>query len=576
LDSKQPKLSALQRFYRMLRLDRVEIGYIYLYAIFGGIINLTLPLGIQAILNFLQGGKLSSSWWVLILVVTMGTLLAGVLIIMQMTVSETIQRRIFTRVAFDFAARLPMLHTEAIRREHVPELVNRFFDTLTIQKGLPKILIDLSTAAMQIFFGLLLLSFYHPSFIFFGALLVFFLFLILRLTGPTGLQTSLKESKYKYEVAFWLEEVARTLSTFKLAGETNLPLSKTDYHVSHYLDAKKAHFRILIWQYGSIVAFKTGITVILLGLGSYLVLDNQINLGQFVAAELIVLLIISSTEKLIASMDTVYDVLTALEKLGAVTDLTIEKEEGIVFENVTTRGMRVDLQNITYQFADAAKPVLSNLNLSIKAGERLCIAGYNGSGKTTLLQIIARALTQFEGNVLYDNIAAQQFKLSTLRRRIGDYSSQEEVFKGTLYENITLSSGNDLTEKVYAIIEQVGLTDFVHRLSQGLDTMLLPSGKNLPRHIVAKIILARGIFHEPKLLAIEEFFSNLDRRDREKIAELLTNPAQPWTLVAVSDDPILAAQCDRILVMQNGTIIESGTFAEIEKSVHYLKIFKTA
>ena len=147
---------------------------------------------------------------------------------MQMTVSETLQRRIFTRVSFDFAERIPNLHTETVRNEYVPELVNRFFDTLTLQKGLPKILIDLSTAIMQILFGLLLLSFYHPLFIFFGFVLVLLLILIFRFTGPAGLKTSIKESKYKYQVAYWLQELGRTLNTFKLTGSSELPLSKTD------------------------------------------------------------------------------------------------------------------------------------------------------------------------------------------------------------------------------------------------------------------------------------------------------------------------------------------------------------
>ena len=232
----QPTLTTLQRFFRILHQDRKEIGYIYVYAIFAGLINLTLPLGIQAILNTIQGGAISSSWWLLIAGVTVGTLFAGLLIVMQMTVSETLQRRLFTRVSFDFAKRLPNLQTEAVRNEYLPEIVNRFFDTLTLQKGLPKLLIDMSTALMQIVFGLLLLSFYHPLFIFFGLVLLLLLVLIFRLTGPSGLKTSLKESKYKYEVVHWLEEVARALQTFKLAGASELPLSKTDTYVSNFFD----------------------------------------------------------------------------------------------------------------------------------------------------------------------------------------------------------------------------------------------------------------------------------------------------------------------------------------------------
>lgn len=568
-------LTAIQRFFRLIKGDRKEIYYIYLYAIFAGIINLTLPLGVQAILSFIQGGAISSSWWLLIIVVTIGTLMAGLLTIMQMTVSETLQRRIFTRVSFDFAERIPNLHTEAVRNEYVPELVNRFFDTLTIQKGLPKILIDLSTAAMQILFGLLLLSFYHPLFIFFGFVLLLILILIFRFTGPAGLKTSIKESKYKYAVAYWLQELGRTLNTFKLTGSSELPLSKTDYLVKNYLDFKEEHFKILQIQYAAIVSFKTLVTFVLLALGSYLVINNQINLGQFVASELVVLLIISSAEKLIVSMDTVYDVLTALDKIGAVTDLPLDNNHGVDFKEVNTgKGISVKLDNVTHRFADSQVPILKNINLDLKAGEKACIVGYNGSGKTTLIQIISCFLNDYQGAVLYNNIPRKNFNQKSLRYFIGDYSTKEDIFKGSLRENIDLSNQNVSFNEVVNVTNAVGLTDFISTLPNGFDTMLLPEGRNLPRNVVAKIILARSIVTNPQLLAIEELMANIELKDRIRIAQLLTDRNKPWTLVAVTNDPILACQCDRIFVMKDGEIIEEGNFEQIKQSVHFSKILK--
>jgi ABC-type bacteriocin/lantibiotic exporter with double-glycine peptidase domain len=538
---------------------------------------LTLPLGVQAILNFIQGGAVSASWWVLILAVTIGTLFAGLLVIMQMTVSETLQRRIFTRVSFDFAERLPNLHTEGIRNQHVPELINRFFDTLTLQKGLPKILIDLTTAVMQILFGVILLAFYHPLFIFFGFVLLLFLLIIFSLTSPMGLKTSIKESKYKYEVAYWLEEIGRTLHTFKLAGKSDLPLSKTDKYVSNYLDAKEQHFRILQIQYASIVIFKTLITFILLSLGGWLVINNQINLGQFIAAELIVLLIINSSEKLITTMEVVYDVLTALDKLGSVADLPLDSEQGIDFQQVNTgKGITLSLQNVGYSFDNGQKPAVEGLNLEVKSGEKICIVGYNGSGKTTLIQIISCFLNDFEGSILYNGIPRRNLNQRSLRSAIGDFSSQEDIFKGTLSENISLGYEQVQFDDIVKIADAVGLMPFIRTLPDGFDTMLLPGGKTLPRHIIVKIILARSIVSKPQLLAIEEVMANLENADRIRIADILTDKNQLWTLLVVTDDPVLASRCDRVLIMKNGKIIEEGSFSEIQKSSHYSKIFKNA
>ena len=572
----QPTLSTLRRFFRILHTDRKEIGYIYVYAIFAGLINLSLPLGIQAILNIIQGGAVSSSWWLLIVGVTLGTLFAGLLVVMQMTVSETLQRRLFTRVSFDFAKRLPHLQTEAVRNEHLPEVANRFFDTLTLQKGLPKLLIDLSTALMQIIFGLLLLSFYHPLFIFFGFLLLILLVLIFRITGPTGLKTSLKESKYKYQVAYWLEEIARTLQTFKLAGSSDLPLSRTDIYVSNYLDAKRSHFRILLIQYGSIVGFKTLITFALLSLGGWLVINNQINVGQFVAAEIIIIMILGSSEKMIVTMDTVYDVLTAIEKIGAVTDLPIENEDGVNFSEMNNgQGIKLDIKDLSYHFGDPSKPVLRGINLSIASGERLCIAGYNVSGKTTLIQIISCFLSDFKGAVLYNGVPRNNFNQTSLRSAIGDYSVEEDIFKGTIHDNIALGYTHIRFEDIVKTCEAVGLMGFIRSLPQGFDTFLLPAGKTLPRSIISKIILARGILNNPQLLAIEELMANLGYADRILISDLLTDKSQKWTLIAVTDDPVLASRCDRIVLMKEGQIIEEGSFEQIQKSIHFNKIFKT-
>lgn len=567
-------MKPIKRFFRLIQLDKKDILYIYLYAIFAGLIALSLPLGVQAIIGLIAGGSISSSWMILIGVVTLGTVLAGVLTVMQLSVTETIQQRIFTRSAFDFAYRIPKIKWEAIHREYAPELVNRFFDTLTLQKGLPKILMDFSTSILQIFFGLLLLSFYHPFFIFFGLLLLAIVLLIIYLTGPQGLKTSLKESKYKYEVAYWLEELARTMGTFKLAGASDMPMQKTDKLVNGYLDARKAHFRVLVTQYGSLVGFKALVTMGLLVLGSTLVINNDINLGQFVAAEIVIILVMGSVEKLILTMETIYDTLTALDKLGGFTDLDTEQEEGIRFEQCDSgSGIEVEMNGLSYRFPDALKPTLDNLDLHIAAGEKVCIAGYNSSGKSTLLHLIAGVYTNFAGSLTFNKIPYRNLDIVSLRAHIGDHISQEDIFRGTLLENITMGhEGVSLQDAIQAV-EQVGLAGFVKKLPEGYDTMLLPGGKNLPRNIISKIIFARCIASRPSLLAIEEPFDFLEKEDRMRIANLLTSNPN-CTLVSVTDNPLLAAKCDRVIIMQEGRIVEEGSFEEIKKGKHFENVFK--
>jgi ABC-type bacteriocin/lantibiotic exporter with double-glycine peptidase domain len=573
---KTKPMHPVQRFFKLLELDKKDITYIYLYAVFSGVITLTLPLGVQAIIGLIAGGDVSSSWVLLVIVVTIGTALTGILKIMQMTVTETIQQRIFTRSAFDIAYRLPKIKFEAVYKEYAPELVNRFFDTLTLQKGLPKILMDFSTGILQIFFGLLLLSFYHPLFIAFSFILLLIVALIFRLTGPQGLATSIKESKYKYEVAYWLEEIARTMGTFKLAGRSDLPLQRTDGLVMGYLDARKKHFKVLMTQYSSIIAFKVIVTAGLLILGSLLVIDNRINLGQFVAAEIVVILITASVEKLILTMETIYDVLTALEKLGSLTDIEIEQEEGIPFEELECeKGMAVDLQDVTYQFPDAEKPTLNKLSLQVAAGEKVCISGYNGSGKSTLLQVVTGIFTDFSGSLAFNKIPLRNLDAVSLRAHIGDHMPrQEDIFKGTLLENISMGHEHVMLEDVIQAVEKMGLDHFVKSLPNGYNTTLLPGGKNLSQSIISKIILARSFASKPALLTIEEPFTYLEREERERLATLLTGPENSWTLLAVSNDPLLASLCDRVVIMQEGKIVEEGRFENVSKGEHFKNVFK--
>ena len=224
----------LNRLWMLLKPDSLDIRNIYIYAVFSGLVSLTLPLGIQAIVNLIQGGEISTSWVILVIIVVGGVAAAGIMQILQLRITERLQQKIFTRAAFEFAYRIPKIRLEQLYKQYAPELMNRFFDTLTVQKGLPKILIDFTAAALQVVFGLILLSFYHPFFIVFSLVLALLIVAIIQFTARQGLQTSLKESKHKYSVAYWLEEIARAAPSFKLAGQTTLPLNKTNEKVETY------------------------------------------------------------------------------------------------------------------------------------------------------------------------------------------------------------------------------------------------------------------------------------------------------------------------------------------------------
>lgn len=570
-------MTPLQRFVRLLSKYRRELRFIVLYAAVSGLISLSLPLGIQAIIGLIAGGAISVSWVLLVAIVVLGALIVGVLKLMQLSILEHMQRQVFTDAALEFAVRIPRLNLELLRKEYVPELINRFFDTMAIQKGLPKILLEGTTAVLQILFSLILLSFYHSTFVLSSLLLLGGLTLLFRWTVPLGIKASLEQSKYKYKLAHWLEEVGRVSSTFKLAGENRFPIDRTDSLAVGYLDARGRLWRILLLQFSTSILFRVLVLGAYLVLGSILVMDNQINIGQFVAAEILVIFIVESVEKLILLHEVAYDVLTATEKIGQVADLPLEREDGIRVEEFCDnhQPFRVELRNLSYQYDDSPEPVLKGLSLDIKPGERVAITSYPGAGKSTLIHILAVVKRDFSGMLLFNSLPKQNINLRSLREHIGDYSSQEDIFRGTILENITLGRSEVPTQHVLEIADKIGLTDFIRKSPQGLNTELLPGGQNVPRSTITKILIARAIITEPNLLVMDEPLGNLTFRDRLCIGRLLTDPQNRWTFICATADPLLASLCDRVLVLRDGQIIMDTVFEEVEKSEHFERIFRS-
>jgi len=538
-----------RKFIAMLSEDKRDIIYLYAYALFYSLVTLSLPLGVQAIVGLIQAGTISTNWIILSAIVTIGVILGGILQIMQLSISEILQQRIFTRAAFEFTYRIPRFQTTSIRGKYPPELINRFFDTLNIQKGLSKILMDFSSSAMQILFGLILLSTYHPLFITFGIALIALLVAILYYTGPRGLESSMQESTYKYKIAHWLKEIARTMDTFKRAGHTELPLEKTDALVSKYLEHRKKHWKILIFQYSNIVAFKALVTLGLLILGGLLVIRNEINIGQFVASEIVIILIITSAEKLILTMEPIYDVLTAVEKISAVTDIPLEEDQGaIMFSDMDTgMGAAVSTNGLSYTSQDGTLDILKDLNLSISSGARVVITGKNGSGKSTLLRLLAVQYDATKGTVSFNGHSSGSLNTADLRYHVGDCFLSEDLFEGTLLENITLGRPEiELTDVVWAITG-LRLTSFVESLLKGFETPVGPNAIPLSSSLVERILLARAIVTRPRLLLMDDIFHLFDPKERNDIISFIWDERQPWTLIAASNLDIVKDNSTQII-----------------------------
>jgi ABC-type bacteriocin/lantibiotic exporter with double-glycine peptidase domain len=435
--------------------------------------------------------------------VVIGVIFAGILSLMQLRISENLQQKIFIRSSFEFAYRIPKLKFNEIHNSQTSELANRFFDTISIQKGTSKLLIDFSSAFLQIFFGIILLSLYHPFFILFGIFLTILLYLIFKFSYQPGLQTSLKESKSKYKVANWLLELAKNNFSFKNPNHLDFALEKNNSLVTKYLAYREKHFSVIKRQFSQLLIFKAIITSSLLLIGGFLVINQQMNIGQFVAAEIIILLVINSVEKIILGLETFYDVLTSVEKIGQITDLELEQNgETAVENNSCFSNLSITLENVDFKFEFENENVLENIDLEINQGEKIIIEGENGSGKTTLIRLLSGLLQPTKGHFIINDDTYNKVNINDYRKHFGSILYGESLFEGTILDNITFNQKIENSKLKWAL-DGVDLTSFIKTLPLGLETPITSDGKQLSSSNMQKILIARSIINEPRILFFE-------------------------------------------------------------------------
>lgn len=548
-------MTPLKRFYNLLKLDRNDVYQIIIYAAFSGLISLSLPLGIQAIVNFIQGGQISVSWKVLILIVTLGVAMVGILTLMQLRITENLQQKIFIRSSFEFAYRLPKISFNALYDEYPPEIANRFFDTLAIQKGTSKLLLDFTTALLQVGLGLILLSLYHPFFILFGIVLLIMLYIIFKFSFDKGLYTSLKESSYKYKVVYWLQEIARNKNSFIKKNNFDYALNKNDQLVNNYLQYREKHFNVIQTQFSQLIIYKVLITAGLLLVGGYLVLDQKMNIGQFVAAEIIILLIINSVEKLIVGLETLYDVLTAVEKIGLVTDLEIYESNKKPETDLSETHLTIETVDMCFRYPDDDKDTIKSINIKITPGEKVFVAGENNSGKTTLVRLLSGYLSPSSGIIYMNESVMKRSESGYYKNYTGLVMQDDTLFEGSLLENLTFNNPKVSNEDIKWALDAVGLTVIVKRLPNGLDTIINSDGRHLTRSVIQKIMIARAIISRPKVLFLEEPTISMDPRAARQIIDFLVSPENNWTIIVSSIDEYWKKACNREIDMNDGEIV---------------------
>ena len=564
-----------QRLTGMLVLDRTDYIVIIIYTILIGLLTLAVPLAAQALVNTIAAGMLIQPLIVLTLGVLGALIFAGILRLLKLIILEKLQQRVFARVSLHLADHVPLIQHDVIEGEFLPQLVNRFFDVLTIQKTMSKILFDGPGAALQVILALVLMSFYSPYLLAFAIGLMLFIVFVIWVLGIGGLRTSIQESYRKYEVADWLEELARCHVSFKMNAAPNFSLLRVDHLVVNYVKSRRSHFRVLFRQALGIYVFQAITSAGVLALGGWLVINRELTLGQVVASEIVVVGALEGLEKLIRLMENYYDLLTGLDKVGHLSDMPRERSNGRVLP-VNPKGAHVACRKVRFSYHDRAE-IISNLDLTIEPGEHVSLVGKSGVGKSTLALMLCGLHEPTHGLVQINGIDVRDLSLGNLRDSVSLVGNTNEVFAGTIEENILLGRSNITHQDLQWAIGLSQLNEELAGFPKGLQTQLVSEGRNMSRGQLQRIMIARAIINRPQLLILDEGFTGVDENDKMAILNELFNSDYGWTIVDISHDPEIVARTQTIHVLAKGHIAESGSLRELidREGSEFRRLFPT-
>lgn len=538
-------ISPFQRIWNLVRLEKKNVRFLYIYAILSGAISLVLPLGIQAIVGLVLAGRLSSSWFILIMLISVAILIAGLARLAQISILETIQRKLFVRVAFDFSHKLAASKELLSKYPSLVELSEKFLDVITVQKSFSKLLLDFTASVLQLLFGLILLSLYHPTFLVFGAILTALLMLSLRITWNRGVNSARSESNYKFKTAYWLTEIAQNRVTFNLKSEQKYHLKRIDEYLHLYVKSRIEHFRVLYTNAGIAIAIKVILTLAMLTLGSTLLVRNDISLGQFLAAEILIISLTDAVEKLVITVENVYDSGIAMEKLGSVTDTEVDSD------NRSTVRLSSDLSkapSVNIVPMGENKPAAA-----IHPGEKIAICGLPGYGRTRILKaIIAESHGGFTAQL--NDIPVENINKEDLGSLTGMCLQGSNIFEGTLAQNIVLAKEPE-TEELTRISKLLNLHQYITGLEKGFQHYF-EANNGIPHNISKKIPLARALYQSPPLILIDDIWTSFTKDEIFDILKYIKTLDS--TVILISNHLPVLESVDRCFFLGDHGLKELG------------------
>jgi len=532
--------SPLRRARQLLALDRQDVGVIVIYGIALGLLSLAVPVAVQSLVNTVAFGSLIQPLAVLTVLLAVALTGAAILRALQVRVAEMLQRRLFVRMVTEIGSRLARVNPTALRNANGPELLNRFFDVFTTQKSVASLLLGGVDAVLIALVGLIVLAFYHPALLAFDLMLILGAALVLIPLRRGGTGTSIAESKAKYAVVGWLEEMARHPLSFKLAGGEQLAQAQVERLAGSYLDQRARHFRIVFRQVVGALSIEVIASVALLAVGGFLVIERQLSIGQLVAAELIVTAVVASIAKLGGKVETFYDLVAAVDKLGEILDLPLERQDGVVLPLDDSEASGLLLDDVRVDSRSGVRPL--RISMRLAPGERVAMSGGTEWEASSIVDSIF-GLSLPNGVIEVDGHDVRDLALRELRSRIALVRGAE-VLPGCVFDNLRAANPDLTPDAAWQTLQRVGLADAVKALPDGLQTPISSDGAPLSQLQVTSLAIARALAGKPSVLILDRTLDRIDTQAAVRIADRLLSKRDSAVLI-VSEDPTIHACMDR-------------------------------
>lgn len=505
-------------FFRLLRLilfpERSFYAMAIVYGLGVSLLTLAIPISVQTLISTVANTALLNPVIVLSVMLLILLSFSGALNSLQYYVMELFERRFYARITGDIALRniyARYAHFESINRA---ELINRYFEIMIVQKNVPLLVTGAFSLALQTVVGITIVSFYHPALLMFNVLLLLTIYLIWRVWGPYALRQALEVSKAKYATAQWLEELARANHFFKSEKNIFFSLDRTDALTMDYIKARKRLFGATISQNISFMLLYALASAALLGIGGWLVISNQLTLGQLVAAELILSAILFGISKFASQLSLFYELYASMEKISHFYQLPLEDTNGR-FE-LENQPLDIVIDKVEHRFRGRS----FHLDFTLPAGIKTLASTSSNTIEKLLIDFLQGHLEPMQGRLMIGDKDLLDYNLHKLREKI-IVLDNAMMIEGTIEDYLKFGCPQASRADIQYLLRAVGLEDTIGHLKDGLETKITPSGYPLSYSEVLRLKLAVALLSKPKLLIMTELYDILQHEHRRTIFDYI-------------------------------------------------------